>query len=569
MTNISKKVGIAIMVAVFVVAMCFSMVILPSKVYAGTINVPANYPTIQAAIDAANPGDTINVAAGTYTPTSTIIVNKNGLKLFGPQADVDPRPSYGSSRTPGPAAEAVIDGTTGELAIIIKIDAGNVVINGFEVKSGTGDMINQTDPHTGTIIKYCIIHDGNGDEGVQLKKCTNGILEYNYVYDIAFPGDALNISDGSTNCSIRYNEVYDIGSENAAIYVYYSTDMEIVGNLVYHVTQNDGIKLGAKGGADASKTGGLIKDNTIYDVEQDGITVYMSGVTIEGNEIYNSRSENGVIYLAYAIRNINIHDNSVHDNVLKTSKHSTAAGIFVESEVDAASVTVNNNNIFNNTPYGVTNEAADLLDATGNWWGDASGPSGEGLGTGDAVSTNVDFDPWLTNPVGYVPPPPVEAEEEEAKPEPEKEKPKPEKPKPKPWERTDIGYYEKTDTGFSTMFYSRFFRRPPDQAGLDAWTARLESGAITGAELVHGFIFGEECQARISDYTSEEFITFLYKTLFTRAPEDYGFDAWLARMSAGMTREEVVYGFTHSEEFVNLCILFGIIPYEGYISTEE
>ena len=359
------------------------------------------FDTIQGGIDAAFAGDTVEVMAGIYTPSSTIIINKDALILFGPQADIDPRLSYGSTRTPGSTSEAVIDGDIYNLGRIILIDANNVIINGFEVKSGTGDMIRQSGPYTGTIVKYCIIHDGNGDEGVQLKKCTGGILEYNYVYNIADPGDALNISDGSTNCSIRYNEVYDIGSENAAIYVYGSTNMEIVGNLVHHVTQSDGIKLGSKDGGDASKTGGLIKDNVVYDTEQDGITVSMSGVTVQGNEVYNSRSENGVIYLAYAISNIDIHGNSVHDNVLKTSKRTTTAGILLENRVDAASVTVNFNNIYNNTPYGVTNEAANLLDAINNWWGHASGPyhaTTNIAGIGNAVSDNIDYVPWSTTP---------------------------------------------------------------------------------------------------------------------------------------------------------------------------
>jgi hypothetical protein len=34
------------------------------------------------------------------------------------------------------------------------------------------------------------------------------------------------------------------------------------------------------------------------------------------------------------------------------------------------------------------------LDAERNWWGDASGPSGAGPGTGDAVVGDVDFTPW-------------------------------------------------------------------------------------------------------------------------------------------------------------------------------
>jgi hypothetical protein len=39
-----------------------------------------------------------------------------------------------------------------------------------------------------------------------------------------------------------------------------------------------------------------------------------------------------------------------------------------------------------------------LLSATGNWWGDPSGPSGFGPGSGDSVSEYVDFSGWLTEP---------------------------------------------------------------------------------------------------------------------------------------------------------------------------
>ena len=132
-----------------------------------------------------------------------------------------------------------------------------------------------------------------------------------------------------------------------------------------------------------------------------------------------------------------------------------------------------------------------------------------------------------------------------------------------------LSSYEKTVSGFVTLFYNRILLRNPEKEGLDAWVARLESGAITGGDLVQRFIFGEECQSRISDYTNEQFITFLYKALFNRAPEEYGFNAWLAHMNAGVTGEEVVNGFTHSPEFEPICTYFGIKPYLGYVETDE
>ena len=134
-----------------------------------------------------------------------------------------------------------------------------------------------------------------------------------------------------------------------------------------------------------------------------------------------------------------------------------------------------------------------------------------------------------------------------------------------PWEITDTGYYEKTDTGFTTMFYSRFFRRPPEQSALNEWLVRLRSGSVTGEDLINVFVFGEENQVIISDYTNSEFIIFLYEKLFNREPEDDNYNIWLMRMNNGMTREMVVKSFTRSAEFENLCSQFGILPYAGYV----
>ena len=125
---------------------------------------------------------------------------------------------------------------------------------------------------------------------------------------------------------------------------------------------------------------------------------------------------------------------------------------------------------------------------------------------------------------------------------------------------TSIPGYDKTSSGFVNLLYTRLLSRNPEKEGLDAWLGRLTSGSLTGADLVNQFIFGKECQKTISGYTNNEFITFLYKALFNREPDSDGLNAWLARTSAGMTKEEVVNGFTHSLEFEMICKYFGIKP---------
>lgn len=51
--------------------------------------------------------------------------------------------------------------------------------------------------------------------------------------------------------------------------------------------------------------------------------------------------------------------------------------------------------VFNSNP--VPNIPTPVMDARNNWWGASDGPSGVGPGSGDSVSTNIDFIPFLTS----------------------------------------------------------------------------------------------------------------------------------------------------------------------------
>ena len=69
--------------------------------------------------------------------------------------------------------------------------------------------------------------------------------------------------------------------------------------------------------------------------------------------------------------------------------------------IAASSLEAHFNNIVDNTDAGVVDFWGGTVDATRNWWGDASGPNHESrnlYGSGDVIddpSDNVDFEPWL------------------------------------------------------------------------------------------------------------------------------------------------------------------------------
>jgi hypothetical protein len=83
-------------------------------------------------------------------------------------------------------------------------------------------------------------------------------------------------------------------------------------------------------------------------------------------------------------------------------RHATVAdnagdGVTIASG-SSPSVTVTHSAIHGNGAEGVDNDSGVSVDARNNWWGDRTGPGGEGIGTGDEVSGDVVYYPWLPVP---------------------------------------------------------------------------------------------------------------------------------------------------------------------------
>ncbi len=68
-----------------------------------------------------------------------------------------------------------------------------------------------------------------------------------------------------------------------------------------------------------------------------------------------------------------------------------------------ATPVIEKNNIYDNQGHGLVNTDASVsVFAQNNWWGDASGPSGEGPGSGDEISGKADISGWRTEPIDLV-----------------------------------------------------------------------------------------------------------------------------------------------------------------------
>ena len=111
--------------------------------------------------------------------------------------------------------------------------------------------------------------------------------------------------------------------------------------------------------------------------------------------------------------------------------------------------------------------------------------------------------------------------------------------------------------GFATRLYTTCLGRTADQAGMTAWARQLANQRDTGTGAARGFFFSEEFTRQ--NVSNAEFVNRLYRTFMGREADAAGFNAWVAQLDSGVSREEVFNGFAQSQEFGGICSSYGIL----------
>jgi hypothetical protein len=104
-----------------------------------------------------------------------------------------------------------------------------------------------------------------------------------------------------------------------------------------------------------------------------------------------------------------------------------------------------------------------------------------------------------------------------------------------------------TNAQYVTLLYQNVLARTPVQAEVDYHVARLVSG-VTRGEVMVGFSESPEFQAGTFN---EVYVTMMYVGMLGRAPEQAGFDFWVTYMDSGNPGINLILGFLNAPEYRN------------------
>jgi parallel beta-helix repeat protein len=239
--KLRRKIILGMMLTLLILSMLtFAFNIQPVISEPATIVVPYDYPTIQEAINAANPGDTIYVCSGIYH--ENVVINKT-LTLMG------------ESRS-----NTIINGSglnyTGALVVIV---VDNVDMSEFTVTNASHQGIEVEER------QYCEVHDNivcfTGERGIAFRSADNNKAYNNVVHNSSAYGgiEAIHGNNNTIYSNIAYFNAWGIATNHGSYNHIYNNKV--------HSNREAGIHI------DWPSTDNIIYNNDVSSNTNDGIRV--------------------------------------------------------------------------------------------------------------------------------------------------------------------------------------------------------------------------------------------------------------------------------------------------------
>ena len=369
---------------------------------AHVVGSTVSYATIQAAVNAAAAGSTVTVDAGTYNETVSI---DQPLTLRGANAGVDGR---GTRK-----AESIVYATQ----TVFHVYANDVTIDGFTIEGDDANIgaqqgagVLMAPSIAGTRVLDNVIQ--NNVTGIYLSNDSNTdqcLIQHNLIQNNFEAGNNWQLAVGENGS----RGIYTDGTVSGG----YLTNVLIDANKLYNSNFNGGDEdegfIALQALTAGKQFNVTITNNAIGNESKALLATNVTNLVFLGNTITGlDDGSSGPVRFEGDANTVDVQYNTVTGNA--------GPGVAVDSSGvpgDSSGFVVDDNNIYGNDGIGFLTQASVYdgpVTLVGDYWGTASGPGGDGPGTGatvwaDGVSGHgtapkgltgggpITFSPWSTS----------------------------------------------------------------------------------------------------------------------------------------------------------------------------
>lgn len=110
--------------------------------------------------------------------------------------------------------------------------------------------------------------------------------------------------------------------------------------------------------------------------------------------------------------------------------------------------------------------------------------------------------------------------------------------------------------GYVLRMYTKALNRDGETVGVEDWTNRINTKVMSPETVAKSFFSSQEFINR--NLNNADYVETLYQTFMDRASDAGGKQYWINKLNSGMSRQQVLEGFSRSEEFSKIMKRYGL-----------